>query len=147
VGRHRPDPRGHARILIAVAAVVLALALLIVGGIALFGALTNQSAAPGPSPTVVSKVPQSGGAATTEPAGAHALLVRVTGQSASVYVSTPGNTQTLFKGTLNRGEVRYFDLPEMVVVVDPAENVEVQLHGKTVSKGKTGKQSWTVGPS
>jgi hypothetical protein len=145
VGRHRPDPRGHARILIAVAAVVLALALLIVGGIALFGALTNQSAIPGPSATAVTKAPQSGGASTTEPAGVHALFIRVTGASASVYISTPGNTQTLFKGTLNHGEVRYFDLPEMVVVVDPAQNVDVQIHGKTVSKGKSAKQSWSVG--
>jgi hypothetical protein len=116
VGRHRPDPRGHARILIAVVAVVLALALLIVGGIALFGALSNQSAASGPTSTVVTQTRQS----ATSPAGIHALLIRITGGAAQVYVSTPGNAQTLYKGPLNHGEVRYFDLPEMVVVVEPA---------------------------
>jgi hypothetical protein len=133
--------------LIAVTAVVLALALLIVGGIALFGALTNQSAAPGPTPTVVTQTRQSGKVSATSPAGLHALLIQVTGGAAQVYVATPGNAQTLYKGPLNHGEVRYFDLPEMVVVVDPAENVEVRIHGKTVSKGKAGKQSWTVDPA
>jgi hypothetical protein len=134
--------------LIAVVAVVLALALLIIGGIALFGAITNQSAAPGPTPTVgvlarrSAKVP-----ATTSMAEIHALFIKVTGGVAQVYVSTPGNAQTLFKGSLNRDEVRFFDLPEMVVVVDPAQNVEVQIHGTTVSKGTTGKRSWTVEPA
>lgn len=124
---------------------MLALALLIVGGIALFGALTNDSAVPVPSATAVTTAPQSDGVASTAPAGSHVLFIRVTGSSASVYVSTPGNTQTLNKGTLNHGEVRYFDLSEMVVVVDPAQNVDVQIRGKSVSKGKAGKQTWTVG--
>jgi hypothetical protein len=131
--------------LIAVAAVVLALALLIVGGIALFGALTSPSTHSGSSSTAVTSAPHSVSASTTLSTDVHALLVRVTGASASVYVSTPGNTQTLYKGTLNHDEVRFYDQAEMVVVVDPAQNVDVQIHGKTVSKGKTGKQSWTVG--
>jgi hypothetical protein len=134
--------------LIAVVAVVLALALLIVGAIALIGALTNNQSTPSSSGatavTKSSKSSKSVGAATTSPAAVHVLLVRITGASASVYVSTPGNAEALYKGTLDQGEVRYFDRPEMVVVVDPVENVEVQIRGKTVSKGKTGKQSWTA---
>jgi hypothetical protein len=127
------------------AAVALALALLIVGGVALFGALTSESAIPGPSARAVTTAPKASRSAAAPSAAGHALFIKVTGASAAVYVSTPGNTQTLFKGTLNHGEVRYFDLPEMVVVVDPAQSVDVQIRGKSVSKGRAGKQSWTVG--
>jgi hypothetical protein len=148
VGRHRPDPRGHARILIAAFAVVLALALLIVGAIALFGAMTSKPDAPGTTtsgtPGSPSRSPQSAAVSQAPPAGRHALVIKATG-TVNVYVATPGNTKTLLNGTLNAGDIRTYDDKELVITVDPAQNVQVLINGKVVSKGQNGKQIYQVG--
>jgi hypothetical protein len=120
------------------------LGLLIVGAIALFGAM-NSSNGPAATPSATAAAPkaQQPGTATAVPTAApHAVVLKVTGPSASVTVSNSANTDVLLRGTLGRGEVRTYDDPDLVVTVDPAQNVDVEIHGKLVSKGKTGKQSY-----
>jgi hypothetical protein len=127
--------------------VVLALALLIVGAIALFGAM-NSSNGPTATPTATAAASAphaqqpSTSSAVPNP-GPHAVVLRVIGPSVSVTVSNSSNTVVLLRGTLVRGEVRTYDDPDLVVTVDQAQNVDVEIHGKLVSKGKIGRQFYT----
>jgi hypothetical protein len=156
VGRHRPDPRGHARILIAVLAVVLALVLLIVGGVALFGALNSDAAPTGTTqatPTASnsvavsrSKVSSSGQGRT---AGArHALVLTVTGPPTKVYVTVSGNqSQVLEDSVLNTGDVRQYDETPLDVVVSDGGAVEVSIYGRPQPRLKSGQRGeWHVNP-
>lgn len=124
---------------------ILALALLIVGGIALFRAM-NSSSGPSATPSATASQPriqQSTSSQALPGGGAHAVVIRVTGPSVNVIVSNSANTVVLLKGTLSHGEVRNYDETDLIVTVDLAQNVDVEIHGKLVSKGKTGKQSFS----
>ena len=127
---------------------VLALALLVVGAIALFGAMTSKPDAPGTTvsgtPGGPTRSPQSAAVTQGPSATQHALVIKATGP-VDVYVATPGNTKTLLNGTLNAGDIRTYDDRELVVTVDPAQNVQVLINGKVVSKGQSGKQIYQVG--
>jgi hypothetical protein len=122
--------------------VVLAVALLIVGAIALVGAM-NSSGGPAVASSTHSgpQVAQSG--STGPSVGPHAVVIKVTGPQANVIVSTQDNSNILLQGTLPQGEVRTYDENNLVVTVDPAQNVVVLIHNQVVSVGKTGKQSYT----
>jgi hypothetical protein len=126
---------------------VLALALLIVGGYALIGALRSKPSGSLSSAPASNAAPQAG-AASKAPVitGKEALVIKVTGPTAYVFVSAPGSANSLlFRGYLSRGDIRTYDAPSMAVVVNPVENTNVFIHGTLVSKGATGKKSWTVG--
>jgi len=124
--------------------VVLALALLVVGAIALFGAVTNDSGAPGVTvsgtPSSTNQPQQSASATSNESSAKHALVLR----PVTVLVATPGNTKTFISGTLYKGDIRTLDESEMVVTVDPAQNVQVLIKGKDVSKGANGHQVYQI---
>ncbi len=127
---------------------VLALALLIVGAIALFGAVTNKPDAPGATvsgtPGATARTQQSAAVPSGQPIGQHVLILRAKGQ-VTVYVATPGNTKTFINGTLYKGDIRTLDEKEMVVTVDPAQNVDVLIRGQNVSKGENGRKSFSIG--
>ena len=126
---------------------VLALALLIVGAIALFGAVTSKPDAPGTTvsgtPDGTSRTQQSAAVPSSQPVGQHVLVLRAKGQ-VTVYVAAPGNTKTFINSILNKGDIRTLDEKEMVVTVDPAQNVQVLVKGEDVSKGQNGRKSFTV---
>jgi hypothetical protein len=150
VGRHRPDPRGHARIIVAIAAVALALALLVIGGFALLGALTS-----GPADTVSSSSTPTAVASrrTTEPTsgantgtGAPTLQIRVVGAPTKVYVAVPGSAPSIIRqnGVLNTGEVRRYDDAALDVVVSNGAAVQVTINGVPQTQGASGQtQRWT----
>ena len=137
------------RIIIAAVAVALALALLIVGAIALFASMNSSPDTPGAStsPGGGGSTQQQAAPLTARPVGPHALIIEVTsGGPVTVLVATPGNAKTLYSGQMAKGDIRVFDDPEMSVTVNPVQGTEVTIHGKVVSKGKSGKQSWDVAP-
>jgi hypothetical protein len=144
VGRHRSDPRGLARILIAAIAVVLALALFVVGGLALVNALTSSSSDPGstsPAGTQeqqdgadasesASPAPQQTRSARTASVEALPLLIRVVGTPTQVFVRVSGSGEVLQTGTLNTGEVRQYEQAPLDVVAINGAAVEVTIYGK-----------------
>jgi hypothetical protein len=126
--------------------VVLALALLVVGGVALWGALTSEPAAPSPGSTRAeppasteaapsSRQPQSATTSRTN----EALVVRCRVARCGVFISAiPGN-EVLFNGNLGQGETRQADEPRMNLVVSDGSAVDVFINGKLQAKGAAGK--------
>lgn len=134
MARHRTDPRGGARITIAAAAVIAALALLTVGAYALFGALDTQ---PNRSTTGVA----SAGASSSHSASpAPALAITVTGKACNVFVSAPGNTEILINRTLQHGESFVADQPHLDVVISDGGAVDIRVNGVRRPPGRAGQQ-------
>jgi hypothetical protein len=149
VGRHRPDPRGHARILIAAAAVALAIALLVVGGVALWGALTSEPARPGPAtsqadpPAAATQKTSTGRPrqpTTSTATGGAALVVRCRAARCGVFISSSPDNDVLFNGVMRQGEERRADEPRMNLVVSDSGGVDVIINGKLQPKGTPGKR-------
>jgi hypothetical protein len=150
VGRHRPDPRGHARILIAAAAVALALALVVVGGVALWGALTSEPARPAPATSQAdppaASAPQKTSTGrprqptTSTATGGAALIVRCRAAKCGVFISSSPDNDVLFNGFMRQGEERRADEPRMNLVVSDSGGVDVIINGKLQPKGASGKR-------
>ncbi|HZB29732.1 MAG TPA: RodZ domain-containing protein [Streptosporangiaceae bacterium] len=147
MGRHRPDPRGHARIFIAAAAVALAIALLVVGGVALWGALSSEPASPAPAtsqadPPAATQTRSTGRSrqqASTVPGGA-ALVVRCRVARCGVFISSSPTNDVLFNGVMRQGEERRADEPRMNLVVSDSGGVDVYINGRLQPKGTAGKR-------
>jgi hypothetical protein len=159
VGRHRSDPRGLARILIAAIAVVLALALLVVGGLALVNALTSSSSDPGqeggtagtvePGASAASEsaspAPQQTRSARTAAATPTPLVLRVVGAPTQVFVRVSGSGEVLQQGTLNTGEARQYEQAPLDVVAINGAAVEVTIYGeKQPAKAAGTRGEWFV---
>ena len=138
--------------MIAAAAVVLAIALLVVGGVALWGALTSEAEPPTPGasradPPASSaaepsdRQPQS--ASTSRPASA--LFVRCRAARCRVFIAVPPANDVLFNGSLGRGETRTHDEPRMNLLVADSSTVDVYINGKLQPKGEPGeRQRYTI---
>jgi hypothetical protein len=135
--------------LIAAVDVVLALGLLVIGGVALWGALSAEGASP-PGGTTGEAKPvtsmRSGHTSRSDRTAVEALALRVIGERAKVFVSVPDtNPEVLFNGVLTRGEERHFDEPRMYLVVSDAGAVEVIINGEVQPTGQPGKrQTYTI---
>ncbi|HEX6469807.1 MAG TPA: DUF4115 domain-containing protein [Streptosporangiaceae bacterium] len=132
--------------MIAVAAVVLAIALLVVGGVALWGALTSAPAKPGPGASRADP-PAVSGAASSKPRPAasststtDALIVRCRAPRCGVFISSVPDGDILFNGTLKQGDERHADEPRMALVVSNAGAVDVFINGRLAPKGPPGKR-------
>ena len=133
-------------------AVALALVLLIVGGIALFGALTSGSkhSGSGASPKAGKATGTSRSTAkiskTSKATTQHTLALKVTGGPTRVYVATSGgNAQVLLDQVLSSGDVQYFDQAPLDVVVVDGSAVDVYIYGQKKPKGKAGQRlQWHV---
>jgi hypothetical protein len=132
MARHRTDPRGGARIVIAVGAVVTALVLLAVGAYALFDALEGKPEAGSTRASSVGASPSR----STPPV----LAIKVTGKSCNVFVSTPGNTEVLVDRVLQHGESFFSDEPRLQVAISDAGAVEIRVNGERRPQGRTGQQ-------
>jgi hypothetical protein len=158
VGRHRSDPRGLARILIAAIAVVLALALLVVGGMALVNALTSSSNDPGPAGTAASTdpgatqpkasasaTPRSTRSAQTTSSSGLPLVIRVTGAATQVHVQDTGTGDVLQQGVLRTGEARQYEQAPLAVVASNGGSLEVTIYGKVQARKPVGARGeWFV---
>jgi hypothetical protein len=126
--------------------VVLALALLVIGGLALFRVFTSESdrdSGPKASPQNGTAVRVTKSATRTpKTTTTHTLALKVTGAPTRVTVIMPGGTnQVLLDQVLGTGEVRYFDQGPLEVVVANGSAVDIYVHGKRQPKGKPGQRT------
>lgn len=143
---------GLARIAIAVLAVTLALGLLILGGVSLWGALTKDAgknaASPGPVPsggvssTAASRhssmaPSRSGGTGVN---GANTVVIRCLALQCPVFVAGPGPTDVQFNGKLGRNEERQFSETRLTVSVGDAGATTVIINGRQQPRGHRGQQ-------
>ncbi|MGH3392825.1 MAG: hypothetical protein ACRDOO_28490 [Actinomadura sp.] len=123
----------------------LALVLLIVGGLALFGALTSgpERGSPGASPQTGSNVSVTRSAGkTTQAAVQHTLALKVTGAPTRVIVLTGGgDRQVLLDQVLGTGDIQYFDDAPLDVVVADGGSVDIYVHGKRQRRGTPGERA------
>lgn len=143
---------GLARIAIAVLAVVLAVGLLIVGGIALWGALggkdAEKSAAASAKPSGPAR--KSGASAPSAPSNRFGNTVELHCLAAQcpVYVAGPGPTDVQFHGNLIRNERRVYNETALTVVVDDASTVVVTINGRQQARGRQGQsKTYNVPPA
>jgi hypothetical protein len=134
---------GLARIAIAVLAVVVAFGLLIIGGIALWGALTNKdgdkpgAASPSPSNTATAQP-------TTRPSHqvGNTIVIHCLASQCHVFVSGPGAQDVVFSGNLTRDERRIFNETRLTVAVQDASTVTVTINGRLQPRGQHGPQTY-----
>lgn len=156
-GRHRQDPRGHSRYLIAGLGIVIVLALLGTGGYALYSVLTagpdqgggSEAAASTTSPTA----PAQGASATRQavpspgPTGSASapptLTLQVTDSPCFVSISLPRG-KTLLNETLRQGDTVRFDQPELEVTVGDSKAVRVTVNGRLRDPGRPGIDTFTA---
>ncbi|MFB4316621.1 hypothetical protein [Actinomadura sp. 21ATH] len=138
---------------------MLALALLVVGGMALVNALTGSSskdpgaAAPPAATEPEDSGPQTGTSAAPEtsrpaqsPAAAQTpLVIRVTGAPTQVYVRGTTSGDVLHSGVLNTGEARRYDQAPLSVVAVNGGSVEVTIYGEVQARKPAGTRGeWFV---
>jgi hypothetical protein len=140
---------GLARIAIAVIAVVLAFGLLIIGGIALWGALTSKD---GEKPNAASPTPSSVGSSTKSKAPStsqigNTIVIHCLATQCPVFVSGPGPTDVQFNGNLSQNERRIFNETRLTVAVQDASTVTVTINGKLQPRGARGEAKTYEVPS
>ena len=160
MGRHRNDPLGHGRYVIAVGAVVLLLVLIGVAVFALRSALATKPSAPsgartssaqshaatdagsgsagssaGTSAPVPDKASRSSGPAQAAPT----LQLSVTGDRSRVFVRIPGG-DVLLDDTLSHGRHAEFDQNALDVVIYDGGAVQVTVNGKRRPMASAGQR-------
>ncbi|MFC0038390.1 hypothetical protein [Actinomadura rayongensis] len=145
MGRHRSDPRGLARIVIATVAVALALGLLVGGAIALVNAVTGGSDQSGP-PGAQSRAatPSSPSRSESAPSSSTPLVIRAVRGSTLVTITDPGSNDVVFRGTLMSGEGRRYDQAPLSVVAGDGGVVEVTIYGKVENRPAGQRATWYV---
>jgi hypothetical protein len=131
---------GLARIAIAVLAVVVAFGLLVIGGIALWGALTGKDDKDKPNATPTTGAPAtktSAGSGTQTQVG-NTITVRCLVAQCPVFVSGPGPNDVQFNGNLSLNETRIFNETRLTVSVQDAGGVSVTINGHLQPRGRRG---------
>ncbi|MEV0398846.1 hypothetical protein [Actinoallomurus sp. NPDC050550] len=137
MARHRSDPRGGARITLAVTTVVVALALLAVGAYAMVDALRTKS---GATDAASAGASSSSSADSSPSARPPVLTITVTGKQCDIFVSTPGNSDILVNRTFQHGETFIADQPRLQVAISDGGAVEIRVNGVRRPAGKPGQQ-------
>jgi hypothetical protein len=137
---------------IAAIAVVFALALLVVGGIALVNAVSGSpdkqspSAAPA-SPSGQSTSSPDASPTAQAPSANVPLLIRVTGQPTTVIVRVPDTGRVLTQGVHDTGEVLQFKEDTLDVVAANGGSLQVSIYGKLQAAKPQGQRAtWYVRP-
>lgn len=143
---------GLARIAIAVFAIALAVGLLIVGGAALWGALTNKDSSnpTGSSPPASTAASSKGRGKQSKPPANEAgntIELHCLAIQCSVFVAGPGPTDVQFRGNLGQNERRIFNDTRLIVSVDDASTVSVTINGHPQPMGKRGESKTYEVPS
>ena len=140
---------GLARIAIAVIAVVLAFGLLIIGGIALWGALTSKDGekpnAASPTPSSVSSDTKTKAPSTSQVG--NTIVIHCLAAQCQVFVAGPGPTDVLFNGTLRQNERQIFNETRLTVAVQDASTVTVTINGRVQPRGGRGEAKTYEVPS
>lgn len=134
---------GLARIAIALLAVVLAVGLLIVGGTALWGALTGKGdktpAASTPSPAASTPVSNKAAPPATQSQSGNTIEVQCLVAPCDVFVSGPGPNDIQFNGTLGAQEKRIFNGTRLMLAVQDSSGVAVTINGHLQTRGRHGE--------
>ncbi|GAA4138972.1 hypothetical protein GCM10022416_24860 [Actinomadura keratinilytica] len=134
-------------------AVMLALALLVVGGVALVNALNSDSQGGPPEAAVTAdsagtpgtEEPAPTSSATSRSASATPLVIRVVGAPTKVVVTMPETGEVLQQGVLNTGEERQYDKAPLQVVAADGGAVEVLIYGRQQPRATAGeRKNWFV---
>lgn len=136
---------GLARIAVATLAVVLAVGLLVVGGVALYGALSrsSKSATGTPSAAPTTRAARTRVKAPPAPSNTrvgNTVEIQCLAAQCPVYVAGPGPNDVQFNGTLIRNERRVFNEIRLTVAVDDASTVSVIINGRPQPRGRAGQQ-------
>ncbi|MDL4773699.1 MULTISPECIES: hypothetical protein [Thermomonosporaceae] len=133
---------------------VLALALLVVGGMALVNALTSEpdqppgpaGAAPSDSADTANRSSSPSARRSAAPAAsATPLLIKVIGPATSVFVrSSDTNEVVLPQTVLAVGETRRFDHAPLDMVAGNGSSLQVTIYGKLQTPKPAGRSTWTV---
>ncbi|MBX6769088.1 MAG: hypothetical protein IRY90_18390 [Actinomadura rubrobrunea] len=132
---------------------MLALALLVIGGIALVNALTSEPEGTPPGAAETAGSEKNLGSAdatptrrsTAQSATATPLVIRVVGAPTRVVVTVPGTGEVLQQGVLNTGEARQYDKAPLQVVAADGGSVEVLIYGRQQPRAPAGeRKSWFV---
>ncbi|MBE3008492.1 hypothetical protein IL992_04725 [Microbispora sp. NEAU-D428] len=145
MGRHRSDPLGIARLALVGLAVVLLLAVIVVGARALLSTFGSEEAAGGASSTPSARPSAEPSAA---PATPRVPTVRVVCRAdrCPVFVRVPGGDVLIDRDLARDEEASYFQ-PELDVVLDDASTVQVFENGTARSPGPAGeRQAFSVKP-
>jgi subtilisin-like proprotein convertase family protein len=131
---------GLARIAIAVLAVVLAFGLLIIGGIALWGALTGKDdkEKPGATASVPSAATKASSSKVNSPASGNTIEVKCLATQCPVFVAGPSATDVQFNGNLTQNEIRTFNGTRLTMAVQDASTVAVTINGHAQPRGARG---------
>jgi hypothetical protein len=134
-------------------AVVAALALLIVGGMALFNAIAGEPDQKGPKTAVSPTGDGDGGRtspssndATTSPSAELPLVIRVTGRPTTVVVRVADTGgKVLTNGTLNTGETLQYEEAPLQVVASNGGSLRVTIYGEVQPREPNGRRAqWFV---
>ncbi|MEV7801593.1 hypothetical protein AB0O28_01440 [Microbispora sp. NPDC088329] len=143
MGRHRSDPLGIARLAVTGLAVVLLLAVIVIGARALLSILGSQEPAAGVSSTPSAR---SSAGPSAEPSAPRVPTVRVVCQAerCPVFVRVPGGDVLIDRDLARDEQASYFQ-PELDVVLDDASTVQVLENGTARSPGPPGeRQAFSV---
>jgi hypothetical protein len=143
---------GLARIAIAVLAVVLAFGLLVIGGIALWGALTGkgdtkQSSAATSVPSGATDTKQTNRASASASQIGNTIVVHCVAVQCQVFVAGPGANDVQFNGDLSQNETRIFNGTRLTVAVQDASTVDVTINGRQQARGRRGTPATYEAPS
>ena len=126
-----------------------ALALLVVGGIALVNALTSSSDKAAPTASSGSPAPKSpspqGSASSSAATGPLPLVIKGQGGKATfVTITVAGSNEVLYHGLLNPGEGRQYAQAPLNVVANDGGLVQVTIYGKTQARPAGQRGEWFV---
>lgn len=143
---------GLARIAIAVLAVVLACGLLVIGGMALWGALTGKDDKNKPSAASSQASSTAGSSTDTKPSApasqvGNTITVRCLVAQCPVFVSGPGANDVQFNGNLRQNETRIFNETRLTVAVQDAGGVTVTINGHVQPPGRHGEAKTYEAPT
>lgn len=124
---------------------VAALALLVVGGIALVNAISGEPDTKGRATASPSAEPDKTGKDSGTPAAELPLKITVTGAPTTVYVRVAGSGEVLTSEALKTGDTRQYQKAPLNVVATNGGSLEVVIYGKTQSQKPNGQRGqWFV---
>ncbi|MFB9838106.1 hypothetical protein [Actinoallomurus acaciae] len=143
---------GLARIAIAMLAVVLACGLLVIGGMALWGALTGKdeknkpTAAPSQAASAAPSDKTDKPSTSTSQVG-NTITIRCLAAQCPVFVSGPSANDVVFNGNLGQNETRIFSETRLTVAVQDAGGVTVTINGHLQPPGRHGEAKTYEAPT
>lgn len=128
---------------------MVAFALLIIGGIALWGALTGKDDKdkPGAATPVSSAATKATSTKAESPTSGNVIEVKCLAVQCTVFVAGPGATDVQFNGNLTQNQTRIFNETRLTLAVQDASTVAVTINGHPQPRGARGEAKTYEAPS